>query len=154
MITLHTLKNTSCKHRGVKRVGRGPGSGKGKTCGRGEKGAGSRSGYKRRWGYEGGQFRMFMKLPERGFNNERFRSPRLDTVNLGQIDAMFNDGDKVTIQTLKDAGFINGPCAGIKILAKGELKKKVIIEANAASESARRELQKANIAINLPKCNN
>ncbi len=82
MITLGSLKNPTRKRRSVKRVGRGPGSGKGKTCGRGEKGAGARSGYKRRYGYEGGQFRTFMKLPIRGFSNAMFRKLKLNTVNL------------------------------------------------------------------------
>jgi large subunit ribosomal protein L15 len=82
MTTLGTLKNTTFYRKSVKRVGRGPGSGKGKTCGRGEKGAGARAGYKSRQGYEGGQFRTFMKLPIRGFNNERFRKPHAAKISI------------------------------------------------------------------------
>lgn len=150
MITLATLKNNTLKRKSVKRVGRGPGSGKGKTCGRGEKGAGARAGYKSRQGYEGGQFRTFMKLPIRGFNNARFRSPRLEVVNLDQINFLYEDGETVNAKTLAEKGFISGPCAGIKILGTGELTKKVKIEAQAISSSAREKLHKAKISVSLP----
>lgn len=149
MITLGSLENTSKAHKGVKRVGRGPGSGKGKTCGRGEKGAGSRSGYKRRYGYEGGQFRTFMKLPIRGFNNAAFRVD-YDVVNLSQIEDMYEDGEVVNTKTLKERGFLNGRKM-LKVLGTGELKKKVTIEADAASETAREKLHKAKIALTLPE---
>lgn len=147
MISLSNLKNSTFTRRDVKRVGRGPGSGKGKTCGRGEKGAGSRSGYKRRYGYEGGQFRTFMKLPIRGFSNEMFRKTPLDTVNLDQIEAMYKDGETVSVQTLKERGFLSGPSAGIKILGNGELKKKVKIDAKAFSANAKQKLHKAHIKL-------
>jgi len=150
MTTLGTLKNTTFYRKSVKRVGRGPGSGKGKTCGRGEKGAGARAGYKSRQGYEGGQFRTFMKLPIRGFNNERFRKPRFDTINLEQINFLYEDGETVNAKTLAEKGFISGPCAGIKILGSGELKKKVKIEADAMSGSAREKLHAAKISISMP----
>ncbi|MCE5317482.1 MAG: 50S ribosomal protein L15 [Parachlamydia sp.] len=146
MITLASLKNTSRPCKGRIRVGRGPGSGKGKTCGRGEKGAGSRAGYKRRYGYEGGQFRMFMKLPIRGFSNARFRKD-LEAVNLGQIEQMFKDGDVVNVQTLSERGFLRGKVHGLKILGKGELKKNVTIEADAVSRGAREKLQQSKIAF-------
>lgn len=146
MITLASLKDITRQRKGRIRVGRGPGSGKGKTCGRGEKGAGSRSGYTRRYGYEGGQFRMFMKLPIRGFSNARFRK-ELEAVNLGQIEQMFKDGDVVNVQTLVERGFLRGKIHGLKILGKGELKKKVTIEADAISSGAREKLQQAKIAF-------
>ncbi len=149
MISLNSLKNTSRKQKSVKRVGRGPGSGKGKTCGRGEKGAGARAGYKTRKGYEGGQFRTFMKLPIRGFNNEMFRKPKLDIINLTQIDQLFEDGETVNVKSLKERGFINGASAGIKILGNGELTKKVKIEAHAVSASARDKLSHAKIEVAL-----
>lgn len=146
MITLASLKNTSRQKQGRIRVGRGPGSGKGKTCGRGEKGAGSRSGYKRRYGYEGGQFRMFMKLPIRGFSNARFRK-ELEAINLGQIEQLYKDGEVVNVQTLTERGFLRGKVHGLKILGKGELKKKVTIEADAVSSGAREKLQQSKIAL-------
>jgi large subunit ribosomal protein L15 len=144
MITLATLKNSTRPRKNVKRVGRGIGSGKGKTCGRGEKGAGSRSGYKRRYGYEGGQFRTFMKMPIRGFNNARF-AKKLDSINLSQIEAVFEEGEVVNVESLKKRGFISGTTHGIKILGNGDLKKKVKIEAHAISDGAREKLQKHNI---------
>lgn len=145
MMKLHELMNS---HRPVskrKRVGRGPGSGLGKTSGRGEKGEGSRSGYKRRYGFEGGGMPLYKKLPTKGFSHVRFKKP-LDTVNLYQIDAMFNDGDVVSESTLREKGFINGPSHGIKILADGELTKKVSIEAKSFSRSAIEKLEKLSIS--------
>jgi large subunit ribosomal protein L15 len=148
MIDLGKLKDTHRERKACKRVGRGPGSGLGKTCGRGEKGAGSRSGYRRRYGYEGGQFPLYRKLPCRGFNNARFRK-ELDVVNLGQIEAMYEDGEVVNAQTLADRGFISGPTHGIKVLGEGTLTKKVTIEVAAVSESAREKLQQAKINYTL-----
>lgn len=148
MISLSTLKNTSRPKQKCRRVGRGPGSGLGKTCGRGEKGAGARSGYKRRLGYEGGQFRTFMKMPERGFNNARFRRA-LDIVNLHQIEAMYEDGEVVDLNSLADRGFLSGPSHGLKILGDGELTKKVTIHALAFSDSARTKLSQSKIDFKL-----
>lgn len=148
MNSLSTLKNISCKHKIGKRVGRGPGSGKGKTCGRGEKGAGSRSGYKRRWGYEGGQFRTFMKIPIRGFNNSRFRV-EYNVVNLDQIESMFDHNEVVNLLTLAEKGFISKPLCGVKILGNGTLTKKVKIEADAISSGAKEKLQSSNIHFTI-----
>lgn len=152
MHKLHNLKNSSKVSKTRRRVGRGIGSGVGKTCGRGEKGAGSRSGYKRRLGYEGGQFRTFMKLPIRGFSNVRFQK-RLDSINLGQIEKLYNEGETVNIETLREHGYINGKSYGLKILGDGELKKKVTIEADKISASAKEKLQKANISFSLKSSN-
>jgi len=149
MLTLGSLKNTTRPRKNVKRVGRGLGSGLGKTCGRGEKGAGSRSGYKRRYTYEGGQFRMFMKMPIRGFSNERFRIA-YKAVNLDQIEAMYDNGEIVNAKTLADKGFVGGRNVLIKILGNGELTKKVTIEADAISQTAKEKLQKAKVAFRMP----
>lgn len=148
MITLNKLKDVSRERKKRKRVGRGIGSGTGKTCGRGEKGAGSRSGYKRRLGYEGGQFRLFMKLPIRGFSNERFRND-LEAVNLSQISSMYEDGELVNAQTLAEKGFVHKKIRGIKILGNGELTKNVKIQAAALSSSAQDKLQKAKISVEI-----
>jgi large subunit ribosomal protein L15 len=148
MYKLNNLKNTTGIRKPRKRVGRGTGSGIGKTCGRGEKGSGSRSGYKRRYGYEGGQFRLFMKLPIRGFSNFNFRK-HIEAVNLEQIDKLFNDGDIVNEQTLREKGIIGPKCDGVKILGDGELTKKVKIEVDAISSSAKDKLQKAKISFKL-----
>lgn len=148
MISLEGLKNTHRPTKTRMRVGRGPGSGKGKTSGRGEKGMGSRSGAKRRLGYEGGQFRTFMKLPIRGFSNVRFQK-KLDSINLEQIDDLYKDGETVSLETLRQRGFISGKSHGIKVLGKGELTKKVTLEVDAVSESAREKLQKAGVTLTL-----
>lgn len=144
MISLSNLKNSSRPSKKSRRVGRGISSGAGKTCGRGQKGQGARSGYKRRYGYEGGQFPLYMKLPIRGFSNVRFQK-KLDTINLNQIEHLFNDGDTVNLQTLSEHGYINGKSHGLKILGNGDLTKKVKIEAKAFSDGAKKKLQQANI---------
>lgn len=144
MISLSNLNNPTRPKKRRKRVGRGPGCGLGKTCGRGEKGDGARSGYKRRYGYEGGQFRTFMKLPERGFNNARFRQ-EYDVINLGQIEKLFENGQTVDIDSLRDKGFFSGPSYGFKVLAQGELTKAVKIHASAFSDAAREKLKRARI---------
>lgn len=148
MINLSTLTDTTRERKTPKRVGRGQGSKLGKTCGRGEKGAGSRSGYKRRWGKEGGNMPLFMKLPIRGFNNARFRKA-YDVVNLAQIEVAYKDGETVNIQTLRDRGFISGPSHGLKILANGEISKKVTIQAHAISDGARAKLAEAKVTVEI-----
>lgn len=148
MYKLNQLRDTTKKRKARKRVGRGIGSGVGKTCGRGEKGAGARSGYKRRYGYEGGQFRLFMKLPIRGFSNFNFRR-ELDAINLDQIELLFNDGDVVNETTLRQRGFINGKSHGIKVLGNGNLTKKVTLDVDAISASAKEKLQKAKISFTV-----
>ena len=144
MISLHTLQNSSQKRKPRKRVGRGIGSGTGKTCGRGHKGMGSRAGWQARHGYEGGQMRLYMKLPERGFSNAPFAST-VFSINLGQIDKAYQDGETVNETTLRENGLLNGACDSIKILGNGELTKKVQIEADAISANAHEKLMKAKI---------
>lgn len=139
---LNTLKPRLKQKR--TRVGRGPGTGLGKTSGRGEKGAGSRSGYKRRYTYEGGQFRLFQKLPTRGFSRARFKKP-LDQVNIAQLDDLFEDGDTITLEALKSKGLMSGRSHGVKLLAHGDTTKKFTIELHAYSKAAIEKLEKANI---------
>ncbi len=148
--TLHNLQNTHRPKQARKRVGRGIGSGTGKTAGRGGKGASARAGYKRRQGYEGGQFRLFMKLPERGFSNERFRT-RLNAVNLWQIEQHFENGETVNMETLRERGLIQGDSFGIKLLAQGELTKKVSLEVHAISKQAAAKLEQQGISVTVIK---
>lgn len=150
MITLNSLKNTTRPLKARKRVGRGLGSKLGKTSGRGEKGAGSRAGYKRRLGKEGGNMPLFMKLPIRGFNNARFRR-EYHVVNLKQLNNMFQDGETVSLATLKDRGFISGPSHGVKLLGNGDLDKKLTIRVQAMSDSAREKLTRAKINFEIEK---
>ena len=149
MLTLSQLQNTSRPKKKVQRVGRGIGSGRGKTSGRGEKGDGSRSGYKRRYGYEGGQVPLYRKLPVRGFTRGRFVKPSQE-VTFALIEEYFNEGELVSQATLREKGLIHRRLpGGIKILATGELTKKVKIEAHAISESALQKLEEKKISFTL-----
>lgn len=148
MIKLEALKNTHRPYKARKRVGRGLGSKTGKTCGRGEKGAGARAGYKRRYGKEGGNMPLFMKLPIRGFSNFNFRRT-YDVVNLEQIERVFSDGEVVSLETLKAKGFISGPSRGVKILAKGDLTKDIKLHVAALSEAAKQKLSQSKTKIEL-----
>lgn len=150
MITLDKLKNTTRPSQSRKRVGRGMGSKLGKTCGRGEKGAGSRAGYKRRLGKEGGNMPLYMKLPIRGFSNARFRR-EYHVINLEQLNDVFEDGDTVSLETLRQHGFVSGPSHGVKLLGAGELTKKVIIRVQALSDSVREKLTQAKIDFEIVK---
>lgn len=151
MMQLSELKNTTKKTRNVQRVGRGPSSGRGKTSSRGHKGSGSRSGYRRRLTYEGGQGRLFKKLPTRGFTRGRFLIPHL-TLNLSQIEKHFEDGEVVSLQTLIKKGLASKNLkGGVKILSQGELKKKVTIEAQKFSKEAIKKLEKNKIPFKILK---
>jgi len=122
-----------------KRVGRGAGSGLGRTSGRGEKGAQARSGFKRRPWFEGGQMALARRLPKRGFTN-LFRK-EFQIVNLEAIE---NLGlDTVDAQILADNGLVRSALKPIKILADGELKLKVTVTASAFSESAKEQIEQA-----------
>lgn len=149
MVELNNLQNVSRPFKRRKRVGRGMGSGLGKTSGRGHKGMGSRSGYQTRARYEGGQLPLYRKLPQRGFSTVQFQK-RLDVINLGQIDELFHDGELVNVLALREKGFLKGNSYGIKILGHGELTKKVIIEASAISCSALEKLKTVGISYTIP----
>ncbi|CDR33070.1 50S ribosomal protein L15 [Criblamydia sequanensis] len=148
MLTLGSLSNTSKDRKRKRRVGRGISSGAGKTCNRGTKGEGARSGWRKRETYEGGQFRTYMKFPERGFSNVRFQR-KLDAINLDQIDAIYENGEVVSLATLKEKGFLKSKSHGLKILGNGSLTKKVKIEAVALSKTAKEKLEQADIQVKL-----
>lgn len=147
MITLSTLQNTDRPKKKIQRVGRGVGSKRGKTSGRGHKGDKARSGYKTRLGKEGGQLPLFRKMPTRGFHHGRFRREAVG-VNLGMIEETFKAGEVVNYESLRARGLVprNIP-GGIKILGQGELKKKVTIEAHRFSKTAREKLEKSGSSI-------
>ena len=117
-----------------KRVGRGNGSGLGKTAGTGEKGQKSRSGVSISPWFEGGQTPLYRRIPKRGFNNARFRK-EFAVVNLSDLNK-FNDGDTVTPATLVEKGIVKKEMAGIKVLANGKLEKKVTVKAHRFSSTA------------------
>lgn len=136
---LHDLKpRPGAKHR-TKRLGQGESSGHGKTSGRGGKGQTARSGSSIRIGFEGGQMPLIRRIPKRGFNNAR-HTTRYLAVNLQDLNE-FEDGAKVDIETIKQAGLANGSADGIKILGKGDLAKKLTVTAHAFSASARSKIE-------------
>ena len=137
---LHDLKPASgSKHR-RKRIGRGPGSGRGgHTSTRGQKGQGSRSGSSTRPGFEGGQLPLARRLPKRGFNNKSF-SIVFIPVNLESLNH-FDDGSTVDENALREAGLVNGRGDGVKILARGQLEKKLTIKADAFSAAAKAAIE-------------
>lgn len=132
-------------HRGItknktrKRIGRGTGSGHGKTSGRGHKGYYSRAGSSRRTGFEGGQTPIFLRVAKRGFNNKRF-ADTIVVVNLDRIEDAFNDGDEVTPKSLREKNLIGGKFDAVKILGTGELTKKLTVKAHRFSKSAEEKI--------------
>ena len=144
---LHTLKpRPGAKHR-VKRLGCGESSGHGKTSGKGHKGQKARSGGSIRLGFEGGQMPLIRRIPKRGFNNANFKT-KFAVVNLDALNA-FDNGATIDEQVLLKAGLIRRPYEQIKILGSGELKKKLAITANKASETAKAAIEKAGGSLTL-----
>ena len=124
------------KRKTKKRVGRGPGSGHGKTASRGSKGQYSQAGATRpSWTFEGGQMPLFRRIPKRGFSHETW-DKKFHVINVGDLDANFQDGETVDAGTLKRVGLANGPADGVRILGNGELTKKLIVKAHHFSKSA------------------
>ncbi len=136
---LHTLKPPAGSKKKRRRVGRGPGSGSGKTSGRGHKGAGARSGFKRKPGREGGQMPLHRRLPKRGFTN--IFKKEYQIVNLADL-ARCEAGD-VTGETLKKAGLVNKPDLPIKFLGNGNIDKAYNVKAQAFSKTAREKIEAA-----------
>ena len=138
---LHELeKNIGATH-AKKRVGRGPGSGLGKTSGRGQKGQKARSGGSINPVFEGGQLPLFRRVPKRGFSNAKFKT-RYAVINLKDLNG-FEDGAVVTPALLKDAGIIKNQLDGIKVLGNGKLEKKITIQASKFSTSALEKIKEA-----------
>jgi len=139
MMRLHNLKpRPGAKHR-RKRLGKGRGSGLGKTSGRGGKGQTARAGGTIRVGFEGGQMPLIRRLPKRGFSNARHTTTYLP-VNLSDLN-QFNEGAHVDEAILRAAGLANGRSDGVKVLAMGELNKKLTVSAHAFSAAARRQIE-------------
>lgn len=123
-------------------VGRGPGSGRGKTATRGQKGQKSRSGASIPAWFQGGQTPLYRRVPKRGFKNTKFRT-EFATINLSDLNKFFNDGDIVTPEILKEKGIIKKQLCGVKVLGNGELEKKLTIKANRFSSSAVTKIESA-----------
>lgn len=129
-------------HEKRKRVGRGRGSGHGKTCGRGHKGSGQRAGGSIRRLTEGGQMPLFRRIPKRGFSNAPFRTD-YDIVNVCDLDELFNNGDEVTKQMLVKVGLLRNDRVLVKILGDGDLAKNLTVLADRFSKSAKEKITAA-----------
>ena len=138
---LHELERKVGSTHSKKRVGRGPGSGLGKTSGRGQKGQKSRSGASINPLFEGGQSPLYRRIPKRGFTNHLFRT-RYATVNVESLN-VFKDGTVVTPALLKEKRLITKELDGVKVLGNGKLEKKLTIQANKFSKSALEKIEKA-----------
>ena len=137
---LHELSPAPGSVKSRFRKGRGIGSGNGKTAGKGHKGQNSRSGGGVRPGFEGGQLPLYRRLPKRGFKNFMFRK-EYAVVNLKTLEDKFSDGDEVTVEKLLENRIIRKRLDGVKILASGELTKKLTVKANVFSENAKTKIE-------------
>lgn len=137
---LNELKNNPGSTHRRKIVGRGPGSGHGKTAGRGEKGQKARSGSSIKPWFEGGQNPLYKRIPSRGFNNARFTT-RYAVVNVSALNR-FDDNTTVTPELLKETGLVKKQLNGIKILGSGTLEKKLTVKANLFTNSAINKIEK------------
>ena len=141
---IHEITAQVGKHKRRKRIGRGIGSGLGKTAGRGHKGAGARSGWSGsiRASREGGQMPLFRRIPKRGFSNFNFRTEYY-IVNIKALDSRFEDGAEVNPDMLVKVGLIPNTRLPVKVLGEGETKKKLSVTAGKFSKAAEEKLQKA-----------
>lgn len=138
---LHDLAPASGSTKERKRIGRGPASGQGKTAGKGHKGQKARAGRGMRAGFEGGQMPLQRRIPKRGFNN--IFATEMAIVNVATLDKCFNDGETVTVEALLEKGIIKKTLDGVKILAQGDITKKLTVQANAFSETAKTKIEAA-----------
>lgn len=136
---LHELKPNAGSVQTRKRVGRGIGSGLGKTSGKGHKGQNARSGGGVRPGFEGGQLPLFRRLPKRGFSNYEFKT-RYATVNVEDLE-IFDNNTVVTIELLKEKGLIKKELDGVKVLGNGNLTKKLTVKVNKFTISAKAKIE-------------
>lgn len=149
MTDLSQLKDTTRPRKKVQRIGRGIGSGRGETSGRGGKGDSARQGYRKRFGYEGGQVPLYRKLPIRGFTRGRFVKERV-AISLELIDQYYEDGETVNLLTLRDKKLVDRRLpGGLKILSDGDLTKKVVIEAHKYSAAALKKLEERSIIYKI-----
>jgi len=134
----HEITSIAGRYKVRKRLGRGPGTGHGKTCGRGHKGSGSRAGSTSMSLYEGGQMPLFRRLPKRGFSNVRF-AERREIVNVAQLER-FDDGSEIGVEQLSAAGLIDSVKNKIKILGNGDLTKRLQVTAHKFSKTAEQKI--------------
>ena len=138
---LHELSPVEGSKKKSKRIGRGHGSGWGKTAGKGHKGQKARSGGSIRPGFEGGQMPLQRRVPKRGFNN--IFAKNVVAVNLSSLNRKFNDGDTVDAEALKAAGVVKNGFDAVKVLGNGKIDKKLNVKVSAYSESAKAAIEAA-----------
>jgi large subunit ribosomal protein L15 len=138
-MNLNEVHRGVAKNRRRTRVGRGPGSGHGKTSGRGHKGQGQLAGWRSHPAFEGGQMPLARRIPKRGFNNQWARDVR--SLNVGELEALFADGETVSVDSLRAVGRIRGAVEILKILGTGELTKKLTVQAHRFSEAAKAKIE-------------
>ncbi len=136
---IHELSPAPGSTKPVKRIGRGPASGQGKTAGKGHKGQKARAGRGMNPGFEGGQMPLQRRLPKRGFNN--IFAKEIAIVNLSALEATFEDGAVIDTAALLSTGLVKKELDGIKVLAHGELTKKFTVKANAFSKEAKAKIE-------------
>jgi len=146
-LTLSNLTPSPGARKRVKRVGRGPGSGKGKTSGSGHKGQQARSGYAKRFGFEGGQNPFHRRIPQRGFRHT-VRRPH-EIINVDTLEAAFNEGETINLESLQAKGLARGLEGGIKVLGRGEVTKKLTLSVHAISPSAKEKIEKAGGTVEI-----
>ena len=139
-MNLHEMKPAVGARKSRKRIGRGIGSGFGKTSGKGHKGQNARSGGGTRLGFEGGQTPLFQRLPKRGFTNINRKDYTI--VNLDKLN-FFDEGTEVTPELLLESGIVSKVKSGVKILGNGSLEKKITVKAHKFSASAKEAIEKA-----------
>jgi large subunit ribosomal protein L15 len=125
----------------TRRVGRGPGSTKGKTAGKGHKGQKSRSGAKARAGFEGGQTPIYRRVPKKGFNNVNKKT--FTVINLDVLEERYNSDEEVTVSGLLERGIIQKELDGVKLLGDGKISKKLTVKVHAFSKSAKEKIEAA-----------
>ena len=138
---LHELSPAEGSKKSVKRIGRGAGSGQGKTAGTGHQGQKARAGRGMRPGFEGGQMPLQRRIPKRGFNN--IFAKEIAAVNVSALDKAFEDGATVTVDALIEKGLIKKALDGVKVLGHGEISKKRTVQVNSLSDPAKQKIEAA-----------
>lgn len=144
---LYNLTNDAGAKKKRKRIGRGPGSGHGKTSGKGHKGQKARRGVSRHYGFEGGQTPLHRRLPKRGFNHSN-RTP-MAVVNIDTLEAAFEAGAEVTSDAIVSAGLAKCMRGGIKVLGRGEATKKLVLKVQAITPSAQKKIEAAGGSVEI-----
>jgi len=144
---LRTVCAKGTKYQSRNRIGRGVGSGSGKTSGRGHKGRGARSGASRRAGYEGGQMPLYRRVPKRGFTNARFRTD-YTIINIDALGA-FDDGATVDLAVILEAGLVSLNTNLLKVLGNGEITKKLTVRTHKCSASAQAKIEAAGGSVEI-----